>query len=151
MGIFNKDVMNDFSKDNGSIILFKQVESDNAFAAILAGNGDVVRKLGEYYVSKVEEYNEKRLTMLRELYFSRPIVDGVYNSSKGFDWKTALIIGGSVIGVSLLEAFTKLPSKTVRGAINVVTSPFKESEYEKANKELERQKAIENFERRKYE
>lgn len=145
MGLFNKDVMNDFSKDNGSIILFKQIDSDNAFAALIAGNGDVVRKLGEYYASKVEEYNEKRAQMLRELYFSRPIVEGVYNTKGGFDWKTALIIGGGIAGVGLLEAFTKLPSKMVRGTINVVTSPFKESEYEKEKKRLEIEKAQSDF------
>lgn len=141
MGIFNKDVMNDFSKDNGSIILFKQIDSDNAFAAVIAGNGDVVRKLGEYYASKVEEYNEKRAQMLRELYFSRPIVEGVYNTKSGLDWKTMLLIGGGIVGVGLLEAFTKIPSKAVRGTIGILTSPFKESEYEKEKNRLEREKA----------
>lgn len=126
MAIFNKQVVNDFSKDNGSIIFFNQIENDESCAYTFFSSAKLVRAINSYYSAKVEEYNEKQAQMVRELFFTRSLVgySGV-TVKKGLTTAQILMITGGVVAVGALEHYTKFFSSTAKGCAEVIKAPFK--------------------------
>lgn len=140
MAIFNTKVVNDFAKDNGSIIFFGQIEGDESARFTFFSSPELTRAICKYFSAKVEEYNEKQAQMTRELFFSRSLVgySGKVVKNGLSAWEIALIAAG-VIGVGAIEYYTKFFSSTAKGCVGVVKAPFNalfgDSDSEKKNQQ----------------
>lgn len=125
MAIFNNKVVNDFAKDNGSIIFFEQIEGDESARFTFFSSSELTRAVCKYFSAKVEEYNAKQAQMTRELFFSRSLVG--YSGKVVKNGLTSLeiaLIALGVVGVGAIEYYTKFFSSTAKGCVSVVKAPF---------------------------